>query len=81
MKIDVHQLMAKEAIAFVLKQIDVCIAKKDAVLEVVHGFNHGVAIKARLAKLSAQHHPAIIRVRSHIQNPGISIIDLRVSLH
>lgn len=81
MKIDVHQMLAKEALDLVIRQIDVCVKNRDPVLEVVHGFNHGVAIKARILKLSSVHHPAIIRVRSHILNPGISVIDLKVNMN
>ena len=79
MKIDVHHMWVKEAMAYIMKQIDVCVDNQDSVLEVVHGFNQGVAIKSKLLRLNHEDHPAILRVRSHIHNPGISVIDLRVS--
>lgn len=80
MKIDVHSMYVEEAMDLILKQIELCVKYNDNTLEVVHGFNKGSAIKSRVLKLTSKNHPAIIRARSHIFNPGITIIDIRVNL-
>ncbi len=80
MKIDVHGLRVEAAIQHVLKSIDVALDHRDYVIEVTHGFNRGSAIQKRVLSLQQSDHAAILRVRSHLFNPGVSIIDLKIEI-
>ena len=73
-----HGLVVDQALIYIFKSINLALDHSDYVLEIMHGFNRGSAIQRRILKLSSEDHPSIVRVRSHILNPGVSIIDLKV---
>lgn len=77
MKIDVHGLRVHEALGMIMKTIDAAVARRDLTVEITHGFHGGARIQHRVLQLTACDHPAILRVRSKIDNPGISIVELR----
>jgi DNA-nicking Smr family endonuclease len=77
MKIDVHGLRVQEAMNLIRFSIDQAVARRELTLEITHGFHGGARIQHRVLRLSAVDHPAILRVRSKIDNPGISIVELR----
>ena len=79
MKVDVHGLLVREVDPVIFKYIDLCVSRKERSLEVTHGFNKGHAIQRKVLSLTQADHPCIIRVRSHLLNPGISIIDIKVN--
>ncbi len=80
MKIDVHGMRVEAAIKHIIKSIDIALDHRDYVVEITHGFNRGSAIQKRVLSLQQKDHPSILRVRSHLTNPGISIIDLRIEI-
>ncbi len=79
MKIDVHGMMVESALNHIFKSINLALDYQDYVLEITHGFNRGSAIQKRILQLTKDDHPSIMRVRSHVLNPGVSIIDLKIS--
>lgn len=45
MEIDVHGMLRQNAKKYILESIDRCYKNGDTTLKVIHGFNHGTAIR------------------------------------
>ncbi len=79
--IDVHGLTLDNALATIYRRIEYCYSHNIAFLEVIHGYEHGNKIKTRVSKLTGGFHPAIISVREHLNNNGISVISLKTHIY
>lgn len=78
MEINVHGLTLMEAKQVIQKAVQEAIRKNDSSLLINHGFNHGNKIKTMVLNDHSISHPLIIRRRSHLLNPGVTIFDLKV---
>ena len=78
-EIDVHGLTVAQAKSLIESTLNYAVRKKELSIAVIHGFHEGNRIKTMLHNNGITH-PSIIRVRSKIDNPGITIIDLRMKI-
>ena len=79
LSIDVHGMPAGKAVRFVRNVITLNTYRndyegKDFVLAVIHGFNHGTAIKDTLQTRKLTHRP--IRVKPAGNNPGMTYLEI-----
>ena len=70
---DVHGMTAKKAVQSLEDLVKVC--RSPMVLEVIHGFNHGTAIKDSLNSVSFD--DRIVNKYSPENNPGVTFFTLQ----
>ena len=69
--IDVHGMKAKDAILFI-KNVIACHHREQCILEIVHGFNHGTAIKDTIRQQKLTNRSYLIETDD--RNPGLTYL-------
>ncbi|MGI6377705.1 Smr/MutS family protein [bacterium] len=77
MSLDLHRLLVQEAKEKILDFIDKAVANGEAVVRLIHGFNHGLKIKNMILRLSSKDHPAIQTIQPELGNSGSTLIYLK----
>lgn len=80
LRIDLHHYRVEAAYDLLMRKIDEAISQKIYVIEVIHGYNHGNALRTMVQSLTKEDHPDILRVRLGLSNSGTSYIDLKMSV-